>query len=401
MVSLYIHHRTLSIFRISLYCLILCSSLSATRAHGVTILSPASTGQQKIYIQTRRPQSTLILRLESRGERAELRVATARKRTGEEQVIDAMGIHEKNSVLYAHYTLPLKKGRNRFVISPGKIELTIHYQPVRTLLKIDFEAEKNFLFHRQAVIPRECKQCHSEQLPDDAGLDVKRLQKNGDYSPACFSCHRKLLGQNTWLHGPSANVYCMSCHRKGIGNTRITMLTGQVDEVCFQCHVNKRKIKNRKHIHGPVGTGDCTICHDPHGDDYKFQLWADGQSDLCIGCHGDKKNSSKKSIGYYPHGIILGGGCIACHSPHATNYRFQLYKPINELCVSCHNALANMDKGHPVGSHPMKGKDDPRREGRELSCTSCHSPHGSNFRFLLIGDILGGHVCNKCHNNDK
>ncbi len=362
-----------------------------------TIISPNSS--KDIIIQARRPQSTLVLKVTNKDELASLRVATAQNRSGDFQVIDALARHEKDGIYYIHYTLPLKRGKNTFVISPGRLELKIRYKPVRTLLNIDFEAPEAFLFHRKSIIPKECSLCHSDKLPDDAGLDVERLKKNADYSPSCFSCHRKLHSKNKWLHGPTANIYCMSCHRKGTGNTKITMLTGRVDETCFQCHINKTKFRDQKHVHGPVGTGDCTICHDPHGDDYKFQLWADGKSDLCVGCHGDKKRAIKNSVGFYPHGIVQGGGCVACHSPHATAYRFQLYKPINELCISCHLNLADVEKGHPVGNHPLKGKDDPRRKGRALSCTSCHNPHGSNYRFLLIGDILGGHVCSMCHND--
>lgn len=380
-------------------CFLLCFlPFLADLGFAATILSPVSS--KPILIQARRPQSTLILKVTTTEELGSLRVSTAQNRAGEDQVIDALARYQKNGDIYIHYSLPLKKGNNTFVINPGYQELKIRYKPVRTLLNVNFEDSAAFLFHRTVVIPDECNLCHSDKLPSDADLDVTRLQKNDDYSPVCFSCHRQLQSKNNWQHGPAANLYCMSCHRKGNDNTSITMLTGRVDEVCFQCHVNKKKINGQQHIHGPVGTGDCTICHDPHGDAYKFQLWADGKKDLCIGCHGDKKNAGKKTMGFTPHGIVLGGGCVACHSPHASNNRFQLYKPINELCVSCHLSLANMEKGHPVGSHPLKGKADPRRNGRELSCASCHNPHGSNYRYLLIGDLLGGHVCSMCHNDD-
>ncbi len=385
-----------NIKRIVLTCLFLSLPL-ADVSFAYTIISPVSPNP--IMIQARRPQSTLILKLSSKDELSSLRVATAQNRAGEDQVIDPMGLYEKDGLSYIHYTLPLKKGDNTFVINPGEAELKIHYIPVRTLLNINFEDPKAFLFHRTAVVPKECGLCHSEQLPNGHGLDVKRLKKNADYSPVCFSCHRALHSKGEWLHGPAANIYCMSCHRKGVGNTKITLLTGRVDDVCFQCHINKIKFRNQEHVHGPVGTGDCTICHDPHGDAFEFQLWAEGKTALCIGCHGDKKNTGKKSIGFYSHGIVIGGGCVACHSPHASGNRFQLYKPINELCVSCHINLIDVEKGHPVGNHPLKGKIDPRRKDRELACTSCHNPHGSSYRYLLIGDILGGHVCSKCHNN--
>ena len=158
-----------------------------------------------------------------------------------------------------------------------------------------------------------------------------------------------------------------------------------------------------KHIHGPVGTGDCTICHDPHGGNNRFQLWADGKGKLCVICHEDKK----KYLAVTPrqklkvHGILTARGCVACHSPHATDYKFQLFAEINDLCVSCHTELKGLKKGHPSAGHPLVGVEDPRRLGTSMSCTSCHNPHGSDYSYLLIGENRGGLICAKCHSGRK
>ena len=154
----------------------------------------------------------------------------------------------------------------------------------------------------------------------------------------------------------------------------------------------------KSYVHGPAATGDCTVCHDPHGGEFPYMLWADPKVDLCIACHTDKQDVKKKKKGFVEHGIIEGLGCSACHSPHASDYRFQLAGSINDVCVSCHIAMKGITEGHPVGNHPLSDVDDPRRKGRELSCTSCHNPHGANYQYLLIGSLLGGHVCSKCHN---
>lgn len=386
---------TISRYAVTTIIISLCIVFKAGEGHTFTILSP--TSDKPIHIKKRRAQSTLIIRTSSQKEADSLRVKSMGK-GGDTPHVESQGIYEINGEFFMHYTLSLRRGKNVFAISPGKQKLQIQYQPVRTLINTDFEEPDNYLFHRKAVNPDACKPCHSEKLPGDSGFDLSQLEKNADFSPLCFSCHQGLHTNNEWLHGPAANLYCFSCHRKEKGNTAITMLTGKVDKVCFQCHTNKRKFENLKHVHGPVGTGDCTICHDPHGDTHKFQLWADGKVNLCLGCHGDKRGAVKEESGFFQHGIIRGFGCVACHSPHATNYRFQLYKPINDLCISCHLGFVDIEKGHPVGSHPVSNRKDPRREGRELSCTSCHIPHGSPFSYLLIGDVLGGHVCSKCHN---
>ncbi|NPA94236.1 MAG: hypothetical protein GXO58_02270 [Thermodesulfobacteria bacterium] len=364
-------------------------------ARAYTIVCPKA--DKPLLLQARKNNISLVLKVIDKNELSELRIERLTRQGEKELIIDVLESQKLNKTWYVHYTLPLKKGTNRFRIFPDERELKIRYKPVRTIMNMDFEIPAAYLFHRKEVIPAQCSSCHSKKLPKDANLDVKQLEKSSDYSPACFSCHRQLISQPQWRHGPSANVHCLNCHQQKKGKTRISILTGRVDDVCFECHVNKRKFKESAHVHGPVGTGDCTVCHDPHGDKYEFQLWADGHSALCIGCHADKKDTLRQRVGFYSHGIIEGGGCIACHDPHSSPNRFQLYKPINALCTSCHTSLQGVTVGHPVGNHPLSGKTDPRRKGRELSCTSCHNPHGSRFRYLLIGDLLGGHVCSKCH----
>ena len=372
---------------------LVCISVTGS-ADAYTILTPASDA--KLFIQARRSISNMVIKVSSVEELTRLSVNEVLNRNVDTQAVDIVGQWEHNGSTYVHYILPLKRGNNNFIVNPGGKEINIRYQPLRTLLNVDVDDPKAYLFHREDVVPADCAQCHNKTVPKDANLDLKRLEKNADFAPVCFSCHRKLIRQSLWLHSPSANVFCWSCHRQGEGNTKVPMLSGRVDENCFECHVNRKKFRNN-YVHGPVGTGDCTVCHDPHGGKYEYQLWADAKSDICIGCHLDKKDTQKTPIGFYAHGIIQGGGCIVCHNPHSDDYRFQLYNTINELCVSCHSGLRDIEQGHPVGNHPLKNKPDPLRKGRELSCSSCHNPHGSTYRYILIGDLLGGHVCSKCH----
>lgn len=372
---------------------ILCLCLAGI-ADAYTILTPSPEG--KLMIQARQSVSNMVVKVSGDSELKRFRVSEVLNRNIDTRDLTPVGQWNHNGEVYVHYILPLKKGRNTFLVNPGGKEIVIRYRPVRTLLNVDVDDPKAFLFHRDVIVPDECGVCHKETLPDDINLDVKRLAKNDDYAPVCFSCHRKLITGRQWLHSPAANVFCWSCHRQGEGNSRVPMLSGRVDENCMECHVNRKKFRNN-YVHGPVGTGDCTVCHDPHGGEFEYQLWADAKADLCVGCHRDKKKVLSGSIGFYSHGIIDGGGCIVCHNTHADDYRFQLYDNINGLCVSCHSGLRGIEKGHPVGNHPLKGKPDPLRKGRELACTSCHNPHGSGYRYLLIGDQLGGHVCSKCH----
>ena len=367
--------------------------LPAREAAAYTILTPPGTD---IIIQARRPVATMVIRATgAEVERLQVTMTTDGKGPGKR--IPPSGRWQRQGDMIFHYRLPLRQGDNSFVVEPGSRRLAIRYRPVRTLDSVDFEDPAAYVFHRRSVVPPACAGCHTGKGSVSTGADREQFAADPAYAPLCFSCHRRLSTREKWLHGPSANLLCLACHRIGTRGTRVTIPSARVNELCFGCHVNKKKLLQKKYVHGPYAIGDCTVCHDPHGDAYKYQLWADGRAGLCVGCHSDKKRSLRKSLGFFSHGIIEGSGCIACHDPHASDNRFQLYRPTNRLCVSCHVGLQGISKGHPVGNHPLQGVPDPRRKGRMFACSSCHNPHGSRYRYLLIGDVLGGHVCSKCH----
>jgi len=391
---IFFNQRFLFIFFLAAILLWSCL-LPVDRADAYTVLTPAPG--TVVIIQARRSVTRLIVQVTDQDELVRMRVREMTGKKGAEKNINPVGVWKEQETSYVHYRLELKPGLNTFVIEPGEQKVTIRYRPVRTLSSVDFEDPEAFLFHRKAVVPMSCTPCHNKSLPEDAGLDEKRMAKEGNFSPLCFSCHRRLITGEKWLHGPSANVDCMSCHDRDGKKTKVTIPFRRRAELCFDCHVNKIRLMKEKYLHGPFKFGDCTVCHDPHGNAYKFQLWADGRAELCVDCHSDKKKSLKKSLDFVSHGIIEGSGCVACHDPHASGHPFQLYKPINELCVSCHIKLQGIKRGHPVGNHPLSGVENPLRKGREFACSSCHNPHGSKYRYLLIGDPLGGRVCGKCH----
>lgn len=370
--------------------------LAPLSAAAYEVLTPPV--KEKSLVNARRAESHLVIKAADKSEAASLSVGRIVNRDGDTSSLKSLGTWEKDGAVYVHYLLALKKGTNRYIINPGEQELAVRYQPLRTLLQLDPDNPKAYLFHRNDVVPASCSGCHTEKLPENSGLNVQQLSKNADFSPVCYSCHKKMTSGDKWLHGPAASVACMTCHRRGEGNRKISTLVGRVDEACFSCHINKRKWTKNSYVHGPAATGDCTVCHDPHGAEFPYMLWADPKMDICIACHTDKQNIKKKKKGFVEHGIIEGNGCSACHSPHASDYRFQLAGSINDVCVSCHISMKGVEDGHPVGNHPLSDADDPRRKGRELSCSSCHNPHGANYQYLLIGSLLGGHVCSKCHN---
>ena len=369
-----------------LLCLLLTASFLSPQtaiAEVPEILSPPA----KAIIYARNPTTHIIARQKDSRTAKQVKI-----RTSDDILISPQGIWTEKGYSYMHFEVPLKPGKNLFEITPSGEELPIKYRPLRSLLNAKFNGKRFYQFHRNEVMPATCSQCHNpSKIIPLAGI-------SGQAEPLCFSCHKNILEKKVWQHSPAVNMQCLACHQKNKSPLKISIPEGKVESTCFRCHTNKKSWLTKNHIHGPVGTGDCTVCHNPHADNYYGQLWADGKAALCVACHTDKKPLIEKdSPIYYIHGIINGAGCTICHSPHATDNRFQLYKPINELCTSCHTALQGVTKGHPVGGHPTTGVKDPRRPERMFACTSCHNPHGSDFKFLLIGDILGGHICSQCH----
>jgi len=376
--------------RVLLPLLLILLWAGVARSGEIRLLTPAADS----IIYSRNRNINVVVAVSDKADIGRVGLSDSRRGS----MFNPLGRWEKNGLTYVHFRVPLRRGRNVLSLAPVSREIRIRYFPVSSLLNVDYSRPDIFLFHRAEEVPAECGGCHTDKLPDSA--KVGRVIY-GRYSPNCYSCHPKTAAAGEWRHFPAANLLCKSCHEKP-GEKKITVPDGKVEEICFRCHINDRKWRKDSHIHGPVGTGDCTICHDPHNGNFRGQLWADGNGELCVACHADMKRFIQPGQKrFYVHGILQARGCNICHSPHASNHRFQLTDEINDLCVSCHTGLADLKRGHPVANHPLKDRPDPRRSGRKMSCTSCHDPHGSKFKYLLIADVRGGRICVECHKGKK
>ncbi|MBI4680805.1 MAG: hypothetical protein HY753_06300, partial [Nitrospirae bacterium] len=144
-------------------------------------------------------------------------------------------------------------------------------------------------------------------------------------------CHAK-MGTEKFVHGPVAAGQCTICHgeqpkHKDSPKGNKFGAIKDVQKTCFSCH---EKFKVKKFTHQPVADGDCTSCHSPHGSDFKFQLPAEGGA-VCFTCHDDKIVA-----GNFVHGPAAVGGCVACHDPHTADYEKNLKSLPPALCYSCH-----------------------------------------------------------------
>ena len=197
------------------------------------------------------------------------------------------------------------------------------------------------------------------------------------------------------FHKEDNEKACLSCHEmKTSGKDLNPQKPG--DSVCYPCH---KKITDYGYVHGPAARWDCLECHNQNSKPVKY-ITQQPERDLCFVCHKDKKEewTPKK----YWHGPTATGKCSICHNPHASNNISRLKKPSWDLCVTCHEDRASgrhVVAGFVFGpTHPTKGRPDPLRPGKELSCASCHNPHASNSRSLFANDeISPNSLCRMCH----
>ena len=232
----------------------------------------------------------------------------------------------------------------------------------------------------------DCQDCHtqphSSENPSLLGKTV---------SDTCFRCHTKFEELYKFQHAAAKLGECAVCHDPHSSDNKSLLVAARINDVCFKCHADDAT--RRAWVHKPIAEKGCTTCHDAHGGDYRFNL-ADAEGNaLCLKCHagvGEKVKVKHKALDRY--------GCTACHSPHASDNAKGLVKAVNALCVSCHQ---DQRDGAHIGSfsgrHPVSGVPDPRRKGQDLSCTSCHVPHGSDNPKLFLASATPQNLCQSCH----
>lgn len=226
-----------------------------------------------------------------------------------------------------------------------------------------------------------------ESKIETASTDIFYNDKRGGTVPATY--------KENALHVPEQEKLCSPCHD-------INPTTAQMDNSmdkknpCFGCH---KKMGNVNYVHGPAGTFSCAYCHSLKGSPkYAVPL---RDAPLCNECHADKSAEFKKRK--YLHGPVEAGMCEICHDSHGTNNPSQLHQPINELCLSCHESVVDTHVLRLTSGegHPLKGKPDPSKpgSGRELSCISCHNPHGGDVRYFFQNNQDDRmQLCQMCHN---
>jgi predicted CXXCH cytochrome family protein len=260
-----------------------------------------------------------------------------------------------------------------------------------------------------AAIALGCSSCHvavdGKTHPGQKG-SIKLTQP---MPGLCYNCHDESKFKGKSVHTPITSGMCTGCHDPHQSNYS-KILLNDMPGLCYNCH-DETKFKGK---YGHATIGMCTGCHAPHASNASKLLGSE-IPDVCYSCH-EKTMFTKKSV----HAVVsMPGGCSLCHTPHVSNDKAMLVQPLFELCTSCH---ANKSDGRHIVAltgkkiHPLKGVPDPatvkmkqvidEKTGlktevrdrnnpseREITCTTCHNPHSSDFRKLFPQK----NMCARCH----
>lgn len=149
------------------------------------------------------------------------------------------------------------------------------------------------------------------------------------------------------------------------------------------CH---EKLLKTNFIHQPA-EDDCETCHESNSDVHpttpgdEFSL-IDESPQLCFVCHDDLEPTEDSKFIHPP----FEEDCLTCHSPHGSNIKYMLEEDISVLCTTCHD--------NPTEIENLKSEHGALIVGNK--CVNCHSPHFSSNNFLLKSEEP--QLCLSCHN---
>ena len=101
----------------------------------------------------------------------------------------------------------------------------------------------------------------------------------------------------------------------------------------------------------------------------------------CAGCA--TATWARSSPMTYQHNPFESGYCTTCHNPHASDHRVLLIQNEQDLCITC----------HPYGIEFTRDQRHPPAAQR--FCLDCHHPHASDYRGILVDNQRD--LCFSCH----
>jgi predicted CXXCH cytochrome family protein len=299
--------------------------------------------------------------------------------------------------------------------------------------KTGAKGKHEFDFQLKKDTPALCLDCHDAKDPKL----IETHQGQPFAAPGCLTCHDphestrpKLMLM--FVHEPfeAGKDGCAKCHLPA-QDGKVVLKTASAKELCLTCHAEKAAQIAKQKVQHPGAASDCTQCHYSHAGNSPGLPKPDAVN-ACLRCHNDQAKQSKKK---HLHQPAFGLGCPTCHEPHGSeNAQLLRAKTVNSLCLECHgpdskpapvknahmvtifNGSVKLPEGyfsavpvlpvryslgHPVDRHPVTDQmdpGDPTKVRVAINCDSCHQPHASEERNLLVKDQANNITfCAGCH----
>ena len=202
-----------------------------------------------------------------------------------------------------------------------------------------------------------------EALPTEEANDV------------CLSCHES-SHHATWEGSAHERrgLECIQCHAvHTFESEKAQLKTVNADTTCYTCHQSIRAQMLRT-SHHPVREGlmGCQSCHNPHDGSTPKMINADWANELCYQCHQEKRGPF-----LWEHAPVREN-CLNCHNPHGSNHDKLLVAKLPYLCQRCH-----LNTRHPGtlydGSNAGTNIAGASNRAIEHACKNCHqNVHGGN-----------------------
>ncbi|MDI6767273.1 MAG: cytochrome c3 family protein [Bacteroidota bacterium] len=233
----------------------------------------------------------------------------------------------------------------------------------RSLFKINLSLipGKNILYFASTGQPTSKLEYAIDYIRESKPVEARESRfHNSEYEQNCTSCHEGLPSS---ISGENMTADCSSCHKA---------------------------ISNGTKIHPPVEMKECSSCHS-WSKEKNSVVVKKGVPEVCYDCHVETKSTVENST--TPHAVA--SECGVCHSPHSSNKKTLLEDDIFRICSSCHE---NYTQNHPIERHPVRFTKIEASKDEEISCVSCHNPHGSDNKAMM--KVAGGRmaICLNCHN---
>lgn len=229
-----------------------------------------------------------------------------------------------------------------------------------------------------------CTSCHDE-ADEPAGGSMLEL------FPGVLSIGKTKHGTNADKRTPT----CTNCHgesekhlsHKGSGKPpltdrdfrkKTTTPAAVRNDACISCHQGGKQMFWSVSSHAARDVA-CSDCHKVHSGSDKVRD-KKTQTEVCFSCHKQQRAEMSKPS---RHPVAEGKmSCSDCHSPHGSPGQKQLVRgSVNETCYTCH-----MEKRGPfINNHQPVSED----------CSICHQPHGTTVANLLKS--RPPFLCQECH----